>query len=351
MSRRAPLALAAALLALAGCCAFSGPRYRGPQSDHFDGERFSSVPPAHVVTVSEVVEWNLVRRPAPFASRIEDIERPPPPARVSGGRLRVTFVNHATALIQMDGLNILTDPIWSERASPVGWAGPRRVREPGVRFADLPPIDAVLISHNHYDHLDVPTLARLSREHRARIFVGLGNKALLEAAGVRGVFELDWWREAALGGGVRAVCVPSQHMSNRGICDRQATLFCSWALEGPSGRVYFAGDTGYGPHFREVGARLGPFRLALLPIGAYEPRWFMRPHHMGPDEAVRAHDDLGARTSVAIHYGTFDLGDESHLDPEVDLLTALARDAGAREVRRFWILAQGEGREVPALAR
>ncbi len=257
--------------------------------------------------------------------------------------MRVTFVNHATVLIQQDGVNVLTDPIWSERASPFPFAGPRRVRPPGIRLEDLPPIDAVVISHNHYDHMDVATLKRLrERFTRMRIFAGLGNRAFLESKGLDRVEELDWWQSATVGG-VEIIGVPTRHFSNRGLCDRNTTLWLGYVVRGPAGMAYFAGDTGFGGHFAAVRERLGPVRLALLPIGAYKPEWFMAPVHVSPAEAVEAHLALGAKTSVGMHFGTFILADDGETEP----VEALERAKKERGVDAFWVLGFGEGRNVP----
>jgi L-ascorbate metabolism protein UlaG (beta-lactamase superfamily) len=261
----------------------------------------------------------------------------------------VTLVNHATLLVQQDGLNILTDPVWSDRVSPVGWAGPRRYRSAGLRFEDLPPIDAVVVSHNHYDHLDLPTLKRLHAEHRPRFFVGLGNKALLEGEGIDRVEELDWWGDRELAPGVAVTSAPAQHFSARGLCDRDATLWTSWLVRGPSGMTYFAGDTGFGPHFQQVRERYGSPRAALLPIGAYLPRWFMRFVHISPDEAVEAHRVLGAGTSIAMHYGTFALADDGQFEAPRALRAALENSNVQED--RFWLLEFGHGREVPEQGR
>ncbi|HWP34565.1 MAG TPA: MBL fold metallo-hydrolase, partial [Thermodesulfobacteriota bacterium] len=339
-----PLA-AVALVALTGF-ALSGPRYRGPVSDHFDGRRFFNQVHKPRGTL-EVLRWRLTRRPAPWPARIEAPPGPPPPARVGRGELRVTFVGHATTLVQMDRLNVLTDPHWSERASPVSWAGPRRVRPPGIPFEALPPVDLVVISHNHYDHLDLPTLERLAARHAPRILVPLGNRPLLASAGIGRVEELDWWQGVEVAPGVRAHLVPAQHFSARGLFDRNATLWGGFVLEGPAGVVYFAGDTGFGPHVEQIRARFGPPRLALLPIGAYEPRWFMAYTHMSPEEAVAAHRILGAGTSVAIHFGTFPLADEPFDEPVARLARAL--EAARVPAGRFWVLEAGEGRAVPPL--
>jgi len=253
-------------------------------------------------------------------------------------------VNHSTVLVQMDGFNVLTDPIWSERCSPFSWAGPRRARPPGVRWEDLPPIDAVLISHNHYDHLDVATLQRLARDHRPRIYATLGNGALLRSRGIPVTAELDWWQSADLGPGLSLTSVPAQHFSNRSITDRNRALWTGFVIQGGAGAVYFAGDTALGPHFEQIRNRLGPVRLALLPIGAFRPEWFMSPVHLSPSEALRAHHLVGAATSVAIHFGTFQLGDDG-IDEPVQLLQQEMQRLSPPP--RFWVLGFGEGRDVP----
>ena len=319
---------------------FAAPRHRGPASDHFDGRRFHNHQSGWQ-SEGSFLKWQLTARRGSWRDWIDAPAGPPPPARVSDGRLRVTFINHATTLIQMDGLNILTDPIWSERCSPVSWAGPKRHRAPGIRFEDLPPIDVVLISHNHYDHLDLPTLRRLGK-YQPILISHLGNGALLAKHGIAGAREIDWWEETPLSSGVRVTSVPAQHFSARAISDRDKNLWGGFVISGTSGNVYFAGDTGWGKHFGEIREKFGAIRLALLPIGAYLPRWFMKPAHITPAEAVDAHIALGARTSVAIHFGTFRLGDDGELEPVVDLRRAIAD----KKQTSFWILAEGEGREV-----
>jgi L-ascorbate metabolism protein UlaG (beta-lactamase superfamily) len=320
---------------------FSGPKYRGPVSDHFDGTRFQNLTSIPHGGFRAFLRWQTHRQVGPWQDR-DTPPGPSPPSRVAD--LRVTFVNHATVLLQQDGLNVLTDPIWSLRASPVSFLGPRRHHPPGLRFDDLPPIDAVLLSHNHYDHLDLPTLRRLEARHHPRFFCGLGNGSLLEKAGLHRVTELDWWQSVPLTAAVDLVAVPAQHFSNRGLFDRDRTLWLGYVLRGPAGRSYFAGDTGAGPHFAEIRRRLGSPRLAVLPIGAYRPPWFMSPVHEAPAEALDAHLALGAGTSVPIHFGTFALGDDGQDEPPRALEEAIAR---AHPGARFRVLGFGEGLEVP----
>jgi L-ascorbate metabolism protein UlaG (beta-lactamase superfamily) len=290
---------------------FSAPKYRGATSDHFDGRKFHNVPATEHAGFGALLKWMTSRQEGPWDEWREITPAPPPPQHVTGGTLRVTWVNHATFLIQTEGLNILTDPIWSERCSPVPFMGPKRHHAPGIRFEDLPPIDVVLISHNHYDHLDAPTLARLQREHHPRIFAGLGNAAFVKGRAA----DLDWWQSAELAEGVRVHAVPAQHFSSRGFSDRDANLWCGYVLETPHGAVYFAGDTGWGPHFDAIRARFGKVRLALLPIGAFRPEWFMCSVHISPTDAVRAARALGATMSIPMHYSTFHLGDDGQDEP------------------------------------
>jgi L-ascorbate metabolism protein UlaG (beta-lactamase superfamily) len=236
----------------------------------------------------------------------------------------VTFVGHATFLIQVGSTSLLTDPVYAERASPVGFAGPRRVRAPGVRFDDLPAISLVLLSHNHYDHCDLGTLRAIERRFHPRVVTPIGNGRLVQSAGMRQVEELDWWDSAAP---PAVTLTPAQHFSARGMLDRNRALWGGFLIEARGRRILFAGDSGYGPHFREIAARLSPVDLALLPIGAYEPRWFMKDIHMNPAEAVQAHLDLGARRSLAMHWGTFQLTPEG-VDEPVRELTKALRERG-----------------------
>lgn len=349
--RRVKIVLAGATAAAAGAafvaggCALSAPRWHGPPSDHFDGKRFRSIEPPGRHAFGEFLRWMTHRDRGPWRDFTDTPPGAAPPERVAGGRLRVTFVNHSTVLIQVDGLNVLTDPVWSERVSPFAFVGPRRHRPPGIRFEDLPPIDAVLVSHNHYDHMDLATLRRLARAHRAPIFVGLGNARFLETHAISRARDLDWWESVALSDRVALTAVPARHFSARSPFDQNRTLWVGWVLAGPSGSVYFAGDTGWGSHFEAIARRFPNPRLALLPIGAYRPRWFMSPVHIDPEEALRAQDTLGAATSIAIHFGTFAQADDGEREPVEALEAALARRADPKP--RFLVLDNGEAIEVP----
>lgn len=255
--------------------------------------------------------------------------------RADPGNVQATWIGHAAFLLQHRGLNVLTDPMLSERASPFDFAGPRRLVAPGVTVEQLPPIDLVVLSHNHYDHMDATTIRRLGNgPHYA---VPLGNRFWLERWGVApdNITELDWWGsvdvgellDGKAGREIRLHCVPAQHFSGRfPLLDANESLWAGWVLETTdAGNLYFAGDTGYaGPIFEEIGDRLGPMALSLIPIGAYRPRWFMRPVHVNPPEAVRIHRDVGSRRSLGMHWGTFDLTDEPLAEPPIYLARAAA---------------------------
>ena len=334
------------LLGLLGGCARV--YHQGPVSDHYDGRRFQNVEPFDH-RFGAFLRWMVTRRPARWPDWIEAAPGPAPPRRVEGGRLRVTFIQHSTVLVQVDGLNILTDPVWSDRVGPFSWAGIRRSRAPGIPFEALPAIDLVLVSHDHYDHLDIPTLKRLEAEHHPLFLVGLGVGRVLRSKGTfPRVEEMDWWETVGVGNGVKVTMVPARHFSGRWANDLFATLWGGYVIRTPAGNIYFAGDTGYGGQFRQVRDRIGKVRLALLPIGAYEPRWFMAQAHISPDEAVRAYRDLAAAYAVGIHFGTFRQTDEAIDRPETDLAAALEKDSvppGA-----FRVLAFGEGWEIPEAA-
>jgi L-ascorbate metabolism protein UlaG (beta-lactamase superfamily) len=322
--------------------------YSGPVSEHFDGEHFYNPGSPPLRGSASLLQWLANREPGPWRKWTPAPPGPPPPPRISDGGIRVTFVGHSTVLLQMDGANILTDPIWSMRASPFSWIGPRRHRPPGLRLEDLPSIDVVLQSHDHYDHFDIPTLRRLTSRHRPRFVVPLGVRARLVAHKIPGgdeSTEIDWWQTVSISSEIRITAVPARHFSGRSFRDRNRTLWCGYIVEGPSGTVYFAGDSGYGTHFREIRDRFPNIRLALFPIGAFRPQWFMGPVHISPQEAVRAHQELGAACSVAIHFGTFRLADDGEDEPATELRRAL--EAAAIPASKFLTLDGGQGLEIP----
>jgi L-ascorbate metabolism protein UlaG (beta-lactamase superfamily) len=322
----------------------SAPKYHGPVSDHFDGRQFVNPGGAKARGFPELFKWMTHRHPGPWEPAPNRPYGPKPPERVGPGELRVTFVNHSTFLIQLDGLNILTDPIYEQRVSPFQFVGPKRTRPPGIRFEELPKIDVLLLSHNHWDHLEIGTVRRIFERDHPRIVTPLGVGQFLEASGVPGAVDLDWEQTARISDSLSVVSVRAQHFSGRGIGDRDATLWCGYVLKSPHGSVYFAGDSGYGPFFRETGAKHGPFRLAILPIGAYKPEWFMAPIHCSPNEAVQIHRDVRSNQSVACHFGTFPLADDGHDDPITDLKAALRANQIPED--QFWVLEEGEGRRV-----
>ena len=321
-----------------------------PISDHFDGKHFfnTAVSGRHNPTFGSLLK--MLRTPrSPWPRSVRNKGVPRLDAALTDDDIAVTFVNHATFLIQVGGLAILTDPVWSERASPVPWTGPRRVRPPGVAFGDLPKIDLILLSHNHYDHFDLPTLRRLRQAVSPTIAVAAGDAPLAERIGFTDVRELDWWDETPVGDALKITFVPAQHFSARGPFDRRRSLWGGYMIESLGRRIYFGGDSGYSTHFSDIGSRLGRPDIAMLGIGAYEPRWFMAPIHMNPAEAVRAHKDIGARYSIGMHFGTFQLTPEPIDQPQADLKAALSQ-SGIPD-GEFVTLHEGETRiyRVPAV--
>jgi L-ascorbate metabolism protein UlaG (beta-lactamase superfamily) len=306
------------------------------RSDHFDGRRFVN-PEGTAGQPFSAVPRMLLERRTPWPARV-DVPLQQPPA-LSDAAAVLTFIGHATFLIQTAAGNILTDPMYSQRAGPLSWLGPKRVRQPAVRFEDLPPISAVLLSHNHYDHCDLRTLRMLAARFDPIVVTPLGNGALVRSAGIRRVEELDWWQDAT-SPAVPITLTPARHFSARSPFDRNRALWGGFLLALGATRIFFAGDTAYGPFFVDIRRRLGPIDLALLPIGAYEPRWFMQIVHMNPAESVQAHLDLEASESVGMHFGTFQLTTEGIDDP----LRALAAACRERHVSpsRFRTLGFGE---------
>jgi N-acyl-phosphatidylethanolamine-hydrolysing phospholipase D len=340
------VALVPALLVLAVCATAGGQSFPARPLHHLEGGGFRNPDPAFTRpsawtrwTFITRRMWQSIRSPRTFeAPRVANdglaLRAVPPPQSI-------TWIGHATLLVQVDGLNVLTDPNWSDRAGPTSWIGARRVNAPGLGFEDLPRIDVVTISHDHYDHLDLPTVQRLAATHDPLFLVPLGMRAWFEDNGISRVTELDWWQEH-LHQGVRFVCTPAQHFSQRSLWDGNRRLWASWAVLGRERRFYHGGDTGYFGGFREIGRRLGPFDVAALPIGAYLPPSIMKWVHTTPEEAVQAFVDLGARTILGMHWGTFDLADEPLDEPPGRMLAEVQRRG--IEASRAWILKIGETR-------
>jgi L-ascorbate metabolism protein UlaG (beta-lactamase superfamily) len=323
--------------------------YDGPISDHFDGKQFfdpDGVPPK---SLGEVLRWQFGRdrRRQTWPEWVPSPHADTPPPRVDGGKVRLSFVGHVSWLIQTSGLNILVDPVWSERVSPVRFAGPKRRNDPGIAFDALPEIDVALVSHGHYDHLDLATLSKLADKHSPRVVTPLGNDVAMRRANAAIKAEaFDWHDRVELGGGIVVTLVPTRHWTARGLFDRNRALWASFVVETPAGKIYIVCDSGYGEgkHFRRVAEAHGPLRLAILPIGAYEPRWFMKDQHMNPADAVKALADCGAAQALAHHHGTFQLTDEA-IDAPVTALHAALDDAGIPR-ERFVALKPGQVFEV-----
>jgi L-ascorbate metabolism protein UlaG (beta-lactamase superfamily) len=314
-----------------------------PASDHFDGERYynPTLAKGFVPSISSVFKLLLDKR-SKWPTSVINTAVPRLNEKLAVHDIAVTFVNHATFLIQFDGMNLLTDPVWSRRVSPFSWLGPARVRKPGIPFDGLPNIGLILLTHNHYDHLDVQTLERLNQRFAPTVLVATGNKKLLRSIGFEDVHELDWWDEIEINSALKITFAPTQHFSGRSLRDRQKSLWGSYMLHYRNRLIYFGGDSGYSSHFSEIRLRLGLPDLSFLGIGAYAPRWFMKAMHMNPEEAVRAHQDLGSRQSVGMHFGTFQLSSEAIDQPHIDLKTALA-NAHIPEAK-FVTLGEGETR-------
>lgn len=327
--------------------------YTGPASDHFDGERFFNPGGKPPNGLRDLLKWQFGEKRNPWPPSYDSpVSAAAPDAGVDGDGLRITMVGHASMLIQVAGLNILTDPVWSQRVSPFSFIGPKRVNAPGIAFDRLPDIDLVLLTHNHYDHLDIETLARLHKHHRPLVVTPLGNDRIVHASvpGMR-IETGDWGDVVDLSGGVHIHVEPCHHWSARGSRDRRMALWAAFVLETPAGRIYHIGDTGFhnGANYRAVFEKFGGFRLAILPIGAYEPRWFMKDHHQNPTEAVEGFELCAADHAVGHHWGTFQLTNEGIEAPPAALADALAQKA--IDPARFRTLRPGESWDVPVPRR
>jgi len=316
----------------------SAPKYKGKASDHFDGKKFFNPDCAHPKGFSDVFKWLLTRKRVPW-HKTDFTFGLKPDEKIESG-LRITFINHTTFLIQINGLNILTDPIWSERASPFSWSGPKRIQPPGIKMEDLPKIDIILLSHNHYDHLDLPSLKKIYDRFKPKIFTGLGVGAFLKRKGLDNFLEMDWWQETTISEELQLQAVPAQHFSGRGMFDSNATLWMGFVIKTNKGNLYFAADTAYNDYmFKQIGDRCAPILVSIIPIGAYQPRWFMSPVHCSPDEAVSIHRDVKSQHSIGSHFGTFPLADEGKEEPIIDLKKAV-QENGIPE-NKFIVLKEG----------
>jgi L-ascorbate metabolism protein UlaG (beta-lactamase superfamily) len=279
----------------------------------FDGVKFNNIEPFDDKSIFDLLSWRIgaMSDSIPWPEQIDSEQfKPSSPRSI---KPIITVINHATVLIQVDNLNILTDPHYSLRASPVQFAGPKRVVQPGIAFDDLPVIDIVLISHNHYDHLDLDTLKRLKDRDDPKVVAGLKTKSFLAENGITNGIDLDWW-QSITANKTKITFVPSQHWSARGIFDKREMLWGGFYIEN-SHKIYFAGDTGYGKFFKTIKEKLGAPDLSLIPIGAYEPRWFMKNAHLNPNDSLKAFKDLESKKMMGIHFGTFKLTDEGYNDP------------------------------------
>ena len=325
--------------------------YRGETSDHFNGTRFFNPGGINPLGFKALLKWQTSNRgpkwpaayPSPFAGARPD-------ERVAGAALCVTMIGHASLLIQTAGLNILTDPVWSERVSPFSFIGPKRRNPPGVALVDLPPIDLILVTHNHYDHLDLATLRALHARHRPEIITPLGNDAIIrKTVPDARITVTDWGDATRLANGVTVHTEPCHHWSARGSRDRRMALWAAFVIESAAGKIYHIGDTGFhdGVNYRAAANKHGSFRLANLPIGAYEPQWFMKPQHQNPEEAVAGMQLAKAAFAVGHHWGTFKLTDEGVDEPVKALGAALGKAGFAPE--RFRPLRPGEVFDVPEM--
>lgn len=301
--------------------------YVGPKSDHFDGVEFFT--PGHYVHDRTYEHghgklfWKWVlRKPKNHWKHQKNKFRTIPEKRVNSEKIFVTFIGHSTVLLQTKGLNIITDPVFSKRIGPdlLPFAKFNRYRDPGVKISELPKIDLVLLSHNHYDHMDLKSLRFISVRDNPKILTSLGNSAYLKAHRVKGAIDMDWWDKHEINSEIRVCAVPAQHFSARAITDKNNTLWCGFVLETPMGNIYFAGDSGYSKLFSYIAKKYDNFILGLVPIGSYKPEWFMSPMHMDPYQAIEVHKELKIKTSVAIHFGTFKLADDGQ-DEAKDIIT------------------------------
>ena len=310
-------------------------------SDHFNGEKFSNPTMTEEFFFGFSDLFRMAREGRPdWPKHVENQGVPRLNEKLGPDDISITFVGHGTFLIQMPGITILTDPVWSDRLGPISWFGAKRVRAPGVKLEHLPNIAVIVISHNHYDHLDIETLRQLNERFAPKVLVPIGDKALIESIGIKDIQELDWWDSIQLNPDTRITFTPTQHFSRRGLFDLDQSLWGSYYIQHGGRSIYFGGDAGYSAHYTEIKKRLGSTDIALLPIGDYLPGWFMKQIHMSPAEAVLAHKDLGAKLSIGMHFGTFQLSSVAIEQPQIELKEAIEKEMVSRN--NFITLHEGE---------
>lgn len=322
----------------------------GPVTDHFDGKRFFNPGKPHEVGFFDFLKWKFTADRGPWPNYSELRQYDSPPERVYGSKLRVSYIGHATVLLQTSGVNVLVDPVWSKRVSPVSFAGPIRVHPPGVDFEKLPPVDVVLVSHSHYDHLDLDTLSMLWQRDKPRIIVPLGNDKILSSY-QRDLFAeaYDWGDKVDITKNLTIHIEPMHHWSARGVADRNKALWAAYVFSTEGGNIYFIGDSGYGEgdNFRAAREKFGSFRLAILPIGCSEPNWFMKDQHMSPAQALLAYEDLGKPQIIPTHHSIFPLADNGYGEPLETLNTILSENKRGKVKDDFLILNAGEHMILP----
>jgi L-ascorbate metabolism protein UlaG (beta-lactamase superfamily) len=320
----------------------------GQVSDHFKGKIFSNYTKDRDPGLIAVLKWMLFEKRTAWPKHSNNKPEDIPPPIVHGNGIRVSMIGHATVLIQTQGLNFITDPVYSERVSPFSFIGPKRVLAPGVKFENLPKIDAILISHNHYDHMDIATLKRIVERDKSLILTPLGNDVILRRHGIKAdIAVLDWDQIYKITPKVNIILTPAKHWSSRYGLDKNRALWGGFIIQSPGGNVYFAGDTGYGDGgiFKEIKKQYGTPKIAILPIGAYEPRWFMKTAHLNPEDAVFAFIDLGKPKTLGMHFGVFKLADEAYDGPVQELNAALAKLA-PNDKEKFSPMFPGEVLEI-----